>query len=189
MTLKDLRFDLLPRQEKSIIALFALLAAPPLYYLYRFRSSIKARVKEIEKSVSLVKVVRNKNLSVGKKNRVICMELDPTFVKENAEWNMMSFGEYLSQLEPAEKSGFNHLFLQKELEITIGNTLLKTLGRTYGAALLPLLGASSVAGSIAGISNKISNFLARSILSDDKEADAAFDPMAFDLSLMEIISF
>eukprot|EP00978_Attheya_sp_CCMP212_P002714 scaffold5582_cov55-Attheya_sp.AAC.1 len=188
MTMKDLRFDLLPMQEKSILALFAVLA-PPFYYLYRFRSSIKARVKEIEKSLSLVKVVRNKNLSVGKKNRVICMELDPAFVKENAEWNMMSFGEYLSQLEPAEQSGFNDLFLQKELEITIGDTLLKRLGRTYGAALLPLLGVSSVAGSIAGLSHKISKFLARSILSDDKEADAASDPMSFDISLMEIVSF
>jgi len=117
------------------------------------------------------------------------MELDPTFVKENSTWSMMSLGQYLSQLEPAEQSGFNHLFLQKELEITMGKFLLKTLGDTYGAALLPILGAGSVAGSIAVLSNKISKFLAKCILPDDNEADAAFDPMSFDLSLMEVASF
>lgn len=172
----------------ALLVTLACLLAPPLYYLYRYRSSIKKRLKEIEKNLSLVKVVRNKNANI-EKNRVICMELDPAFIKENPDWKMMSFGEYLSQLEPAEQSGFNHLFLQKELEITIGKFLLDTLGKTYGAAILPILGAGSVAGSIAGISNNISKFLAKCILSDDKEAGDAFDPMSFDMSLMEVVSF
>jgi hypothetical protein len=145
-------------------------------------------VQEIKKDISIVKIVRNKNADI-KKHRVICMELDPTFVKANKEWNMMSFGEYLSQLEPAEKTKFNHLFLQKELEVTLGSLLLKHFGNTYGAALLPILGAGSVAGSIAGISNKISKLMAKSILSDDKEADTVIDPMSFDLSIMEVVSF
>ncbi|KAL7538789.1 hypothetical protein ACHAXR_010847 [Thalassiosira sp. AJA248-18] len=172
----------------SKLALFVTVAcvlAPPICYLYRYRSSIKKRVKEIEKNVSLVKVVRNKSADLHE-NRVICMELDPSFVKENSEWRMMSLGEYLSQLEPAEQSGFNHLFLQTELEITIGKFLLDTLGKTYGAALLPILGAGSVASSIAGLSNKISKFISKCILSDDSDAS---DPMSFDLSLMEVVSF
>jgi len=177
---------------------------PPLYYLYRYRTSIKTRLKEIESNISLVKVVRNKNANLNA-NRVTCMELDPSFLSANPEWNMISLGTYLSQLEPASsssspssetknKSGFNRLFLQKELEIVMGELLLKTLGATYGAALLPMLGATSVAASIAGLSNKLSKFLAKCILSkDDDDDDAteedAFDPLCLDLSLMEVVSF
>eukprot|EP00550_Attheya_septentrionalis_P002991 CAMPEP_0198280240 /NCGR_PEP_ID=MMETSP1449-20131203/356_1 /TAXON_ID=420275 /ORGANISM="Attheya septentrionalis, Strain CCMP2084" /LENGTH=99 /DNA_ID=CAMNT_0043975533 /DNA_START=10 /DNA_END=304 /DNA_ORIENTATION=+ len=99
MAMKDLRYDLLPMPAKSILALFvgstgkfsvlftlACFLPPPFYYGTFTASGApsKRRVKEIEKSRSSVKVVRNKNLSVGKKNQVICMELDPTFVKENA---------------------------------------------------------------------------------------------------------
>ena len=194
----------------TVCITLACILAPILYYLYRYRSSIKARVKEIEKNVSLVKVVRNKTSPTNttnnnkKKNRVICMELDDKFIKNNPKWNMMSLGAYLSQLEPADDDSgllFNHLFLQKELEITIGDMLLKSLGKTYGAALLPILGAGSVAGSIATLSNKISKFLAKSILlkSDDDDDDdtenaaespaEAFDPLSLDLSLMELVSF
>jgi len=43
----------------------------PLYYLYQYRSSIKQRVKEIEKNVKLVKVVRNKNANINNR-RVTC---------------------------------------------------------------------------------------------------------------------
>ena len=188
----------------TVCITLACIFAPILYYLYRYRSSIKARVKEIEKNVSLVKVVRNTNNQDTKKkrNRVICMELDDKFIKNNPRWNMMSLGAYLSQLEPADDDSgllFNHLFLQKELEITIGDMLLKSLGKTYGAALLPILGAGSVAGSIATLSNKISKFLAKSILlksddDDDTEKAAespaeAVDPLSLDLSLMELVSF
>jgi len=70
--------------------------------------------------------------------------------------------------------------------------LLQSLGKTYGAALLPILGVGSVTGSIAGVSNKISNFIAKSIMSDDIDEGTkatAFDPLSLDLSLMEIVSF
>ena len=69
------------------------------------------------------------------------------------------------------------------MEIALGKLLLDKLGN-HGAALLPLLGVGSVAGSIAGVSNKISEFIAKSVLSEDK----AVDPLQFDLSLMEITS-
>eukprot|EP00573_Skeletonema_grethae_P002315 CAMPEP_0201687426 /NCGR_PEP_ID=MMETSP0578-20130828/1498_1 /ASSEMBLY_ACC=CAM_ASM_000663 /TAXON_ID=267565 /ORGANISM="Skeletonema grethea, Strain CCMP 1804" /LENGTH=642 /DNA_ID=CAMNT_0048171583 /DNA_START=29 /DNA_END=1957 /DNA_ORIENTATION=+ len=182
-----------------ILATFLCLSAPVAFYLYRYRSNIKEKVKEIEKNVALVKVVRNKN--AVKKNRVVCMELDPNFVEANPDWKMMSFGEYLSQLEPADPANaFNQMFLQKELNILIGKFLLDNVGRTYGAALLPLMGAGSVAASIAGISNAVSKFMAKSILEDESDSDdgegvnsngekSANDAMSFDLSLMEIISF
>ena len=94
-----------------ILSTLTCLSAPIAYYLYRYRSHIKEKVKEIEKNVALVRVVRNKN--TAKKNRVVCMELDPNFVKANPDWKMMSFGEYLSQLEPAEDNAFNQIFLHK----------------------------------------------------------------------------
>jgi hypothetical protein len=174
-----------------ILSTLACLSAPIAYYLYRYRSNIKAKVKEIEKNVALARVVRNKNAT--KKNRVVCMELDPNFVKANPDWKMMSFGEYLTQLEPAEDNAFNQIFLQKELNILIGKFLLDTMGRTYGAALLPLMGAGSVAASIAGISSAVSKFVAKSILEDgggnNNEEKTIHDAMSFDLSLMELISF
>jgi len=65
----------------------------PLYYLYQYRSSIKQRVKEIEKNVKLVKVIRNKNANIHNR-RVTCLELDPSFISNNPQWNMISLGEY-----------------------------------------------------------------------------------------------
>ncbi|KAL3781060.1 hypothetical protein ACHAW5_002436 [Stephanodiscus triporus] len=180
------------------------LLAPPLYWLYRYRKSIRKRVEEIEK-IRRVRVVRNKNSASKKRRRVICMELDPAFVESNPGWKVMSLGEYLGQLEPEKRSGLNDLFLQKELELAIGDLLLKTLGRTYGAALLPILGAASVAASIGKISNRISKFLHKCILTPDDDiddiedesgdrrrdhdrADAAVDRMSLDVSLMEVVS-
>jgi hypothetical protein len=172
----------------ALLITVACLLAPPLYYLYRYRSSIKRRVDEIENRIA-VRVVRNKDAST-KKRRVVCMELDPTFVEANPEWKMMSLGGYLTQLEPAEKSPMGQLFLRKELELTLGDLLLGTLGKTYGAALLPILGAGSVIASIGVLSSKISKFLERCILSEEKsESDVQpIDPMSFDLSLIEVVS-
>ena len=117
----------------------------------------------------------------------------------------MSVGQYLSQLEPAEpENKLNHLFLQKELSIMIGKFLLDTMGKTYGAALLPLMGSGSVAASIASIASSVSTFLAKSILEHDDDDDtteegdgnnnsnghkSVNDALSFDLSLMELISF
>lgn len=174
----------------ALLATVACVLIPFFYYLYRYRSSIKERVDEIEKKVSLVRVVRNKNKKIDE-NRVVCMELDPAFRRENPGWDVMSLGEYLSQLEPADgKSGaFDRLQLQKELEVALGGFLRKTLGKTYGAALLPMLGTASVADSIAGLSSKLSKSLAKCIMSDDKDIDAVIDPLSFDINLMETISF
>jgi hypothetical protein len=57
------------------------LFAPPLLYIYRYRSSIKKHIKEIEANVSISKVVRNKNIDARTiSNRITCMELNPAFV-------------------------------------------------------------------------------------------------------------
>lgn len=163
-----------------------LLLPPLIYYIYQYRTAIKKHLHEIEANATFAKVVRNKNADTRKK-RVICMELNPEFVRSNPGWSMMSFGEYLSQLEPADKSSpFNQLFYQKELEILLGKVLLDKLGSTYGAALLPMLGAGSVVSKLSGISGKISRFIAKSVLADDNET--AVDPLQFNLSLMEMTS-
>lgn len=174
-------------QNKVAIVITCATSAPLLLALYNYRASIKRHLEEIEVNAGISKVIRNKHADVSTmSNRVVCMELNPAFVRANADWQMMSFGEYLSQLEPADKnSPFNQIFYQKELEVLIGKLLLNKLGNTYGAALLPLLGVGSAAGSIAGISNNISRFIAKSVLAEDK---AAVDPLQFGLSLMEITS-
>lgn len=205
--LSSFRRLILSTSNLVILSTLACLSATIAYSLFRYRVEIKEKLKEIEKSVALVRVVRSKNMTIKKKNRIVCMELDTNFVKSNPDWKMMSFGEYLSQLEPAEENNaFNQLFLQQELNIIIGKFLLDTLGSTYGAALLPMLGVGSVATSIAAVSSAISNFVAKSILDDGgQESDGggggdqeekygrnnatAHDAMSFDLSLMELISF
>ena len=58
----------------ALLATAICVIAPLLFYLYRYRRSIKKRLDEIEKNVSLVKVVRNKNAGT-KKKRMVCMEL------------------------------------------------------------------------------------------------------------------
>jgi len=153
-----------------------------------------------------VTVVRNKmksNNKAKKNQRVICMELDPAFITNNPTWQMMSLGEYLTQLQLADDTNSSspmfRSHLRKELELSLGSFLLKTLGRTYGAALLPMLGSGSVNESIGQLSNKIANFLERCILPSEEEekdktktdegvAPIAFDPMSLDLSLIEIVS-
>ncbi|KAL3807340.1 hypothetical protein ACHAXA_011164 [Cyclostephanos tholiformis] len=182
----------------SAICIFG---TPALYYLYKYRISIKRKVEEMELRI---RVVRNRNNN-GRR-RVICMELDPTFATDNPEWRVMSLGEYLTQLELPKDENNNEgkskfrkklddVVLRKELEIAVGDVLMKTLGRTYGAALLPMLGMGTVAASIGGISDKISKYIAGCILlSDDEEgeddaASKAVDRMSFDLTLMEVVSF
>ena len=181
-------------RHTALAATLACLLVPPAYLLYRYRATIRERIEEIERTVG--RVVRNKDAGGRSRRRVVCMELDPSFVEANEAnpaWRMTSLGGYLSQLEPADvRSGFNKLFLQRELEVAIGGFLLRTLGDTYGSAILPLLGAGSVAGSIAGVSSRASAFVARCILSDDddgeeKTEDGVSDPMSFDLSLMELV--
>ena len=116
------------------------------------------------------------------------MELSPKFVEANPEWNMISLGEYLTSLEPADKVGFNCLFLQKELEVTLMRTLLKVGGETYGAAFLPLVGAGTVSGFIGKIANSVSSYFAKCILTDEGDKDEVIDPLALDISLFEVIS-
>lgn len=191
----------------ALVVTVACILGPSVYYLYQYQSSIQRRLNEIENKLA-VRVVRNKDTTSNKKNhRVICMELDPAFVAAHPTWPMMSLGEYLTQLEPAKDSlPLSHLFLRKELELTIGDLLLRTLGRTYGAALLPILGTGSVVASIGGLSSRIARFLERSILPTEEEeeedskakmtttkgaaaaAAAVLDPMSIDLSLIEIVS-
>jgi hypothetical protein len=61
--------------------------------------SIREHVKQIEEDLHLVKVVLNKNSTNG----IICLELDTIFIAANPRWQMISFGEYLSQLEQADR--------------------------------------------------------------------------------------
>ena len=116
------------------------------------------------------------------------MELNPAFLQANSEWNILSLGEYLSQLETADKNSFNQLFLQNELEVAIMQTLLNADGGTLRTELLPIVGEGSVSGAIAKISHSVSNYFTKCILTEEIDKDEIKDTLTFDLSLLEIIS-
>ena len=137
--------------------------------------------------MSIVKVIRNKDKDLTGR-RVKCMELNPTFLETHPEWNILSLGEYLSQLEPTDKTTFNRLFLQKELEVTLMRTLLKAGGETFGTALLPLVGVGTVSGLLGKVAHLVSIFFSKCILTEEGCKDEVIDPLAFDMSLLEVIS-
>jgi hypothetical protein len=143
------------------------------------------RIEEIEQRYSNFKVVRDK--SGQNKKRIRCLELHPSFVEEiKDDWNVMSFGQYLSQLRPF--SDDCDRFLKKELELIIGQTLLSTLGKTFGAALLPILGTSSVDDALSNVAASMATYAANKILSDEDIAEVIEDAAALDLELPELIA-
>jgi hypothetical protein len=168
-----------------------LILAPPAYCIFRYRKSIKKRIEEIERGTSeAFKIHRDKNnsgtaLLAGKTIR--CLELDPTFVAENKQWNLMSLGQYLSTLRPGDVE-HTPRFLKKELEVTIGAVLIQKLGRMYGAALLPVLGNSTVDSYLTGVSASMASWAAARILSD-QAVDGGDDLAGVAFSIAELTSF
>ena len=126
------------------------LLAPIIYYLYRYRVNIKQKVKEIEKNVGRIRVIRN---TTCKNNRVICMELDPNFVKSYPDWSMMSLGEYLSQLEPADKE--NTVILLQHDQVKNIWPLLTMTAEEKVNAVTRLIILLSIVGYLLTLSTKI----------------------------------
>ena len=162
-----------------------LISLLPVTYVFRYRRSIRRRLKEIEDGFSQGIMVRctgnfddddspSSSLSKGtiqkpKKGKEIrCLELNPDFVDAHKDhWNLVSLGEYLSSLHPALPGGGpmntndNVLptFIEKELEVTIGAVLLRALGRRLGGAILPLLlGTNSVKSRTASFATSVASW-------------------------------
>lgn len=174
-----------PIWSRIMPLIFALVLVPPLVYVYKYNAAIRERFEEIERRNSKFKVVRDR--SVKTKNRIRCLELHPSFVDEiKDDWNVMSLGQYLSQLRPFSEEC--NRFLKKELELTIGKTLLSVLGKTFGSALLPVLGTSSVDGVLSKVAGGMATYVADNILSEDEMEGTIEDIAALDLELPELIS-
>lgn len=170
----------------SMPFLVALVAAPGIYFVFNYWASIKKHVRDLEERFSKYKVIREK--SKRNDRQIRCLELHPDFVKEvKDQFNVMSLGQYLSQLKPG--SADTAKFLKKELQLTISNLLLDNLGRTYGAALLPILGMGSIDSGLSDLAAKMASWAANQILTDSSEIDATEDIMAFQMSLQELIAF
>lgn len=160
------------------------------YNLYKYYSSIKKRIRDIDQCKLQPKISRDRSGKFRKK--IKCLELHPSFVSNiESKWKVMSLGQYLSQLRPSKldaNSGVDGYdrFLKRELELTLSKTIVGALGKTYGGVLLPILGNSIVDGALS----KISSFLSDKILSEDETAieDAIEDIAALDLALPELIS-
>jgi hypothetical protein len=88
---------------------------------------------------------------------------------------MMSLGQYLSSLrlvgvhDDGNDENNNEQVvkvLKKQLEITMGKMLLKYFGKTYGAALLPVMGTDSADSYLTNIASKIATWVATQIIAN-----------------------
>ena len=165
--------------------IFGLVLVPPLYYIFKYKAAIRERINDIELRYSKFKVIRDK--TGENKSRIRCLELHPKFVEETKDkWQLISLGQYLSQLR--SNSGDCDKFLKKELELTIGKALLSALGRTFGAALLPILSTNGVDNALSKLASNMASYATSKILSDEEDAVNAEDVGAFDISLPELIA-
>jgi len=146
------------------------------------------RVLEIEERHLNVRVVRDRDMSSKRGGkRIRCLELHPAFLESvRDDWNIMSLGQYLSQLRPANDDC--EKFLKKELELTMGKALLTTLGTKVGAGLLPILGLSSADEALSNAASKMATYAADMILSDVDTAAKIVDSAALDIDVAELIS-
>jgi len=169
----------------SLVVILGLVLIPPLYYIFKYKAAIKQRIDDIERRSSKFKVIRDK--SGENKKRIRCLELHPTFVEETKDkWQLISLGQYLSQLR--SNSGDYDKFFKKELELTIGKALLSALGRTFGAALLPFLSTNGVDNALSKLASNMASFATSNILTDEEDAVDTEDAGAFDISLPELIA-
>ena len=157
----------------------------PISYVFRYRRSIRRRLKEIEDGFSqgiMVRETKDASSSAGgtkqKRKEIRCLELNPEFVeKHNNHWKLVSLGKYLTSLQPclpgsstntnndsggegedATRNSMLPKFIERELETTIGAVLLRALGRRFGGAILPLLGITDVQSRTASIATSIASW-------------------------------
>ena len=173
----------------------------PLHFFIHYRSSIRKRLKDIERRLNRGLVYRDTTNQSPRKKMVRALELHPQFVKESHEqgWRLMSLGQYLStlrinQLEDGDNGDEGSIsipkLLERELEATIGSVLLRNLGPRMGAALLPMLGISSVDSWIAKVAAAIASYAASHILVEVSESwDPTEDRATFPFAVSEIVAF
>ena len=68
------------------------------------------------------------------------------------------------------------------------STLIKVLGKTYGAALLPVLGIGPLESSLGNIASNMASWITARIMADKSEQDPLEDIGALNLTLLEVIA-
>ncbi len=166
-----------PWGRVMVIAGIALVSFVLIVIVY-FQKSIQTRLDDMERRLSKGLVYRDE-MGKGQK-RTRAMELHPDF-----QTGVMSLGQYLSSLRISDESMPE--LLQRELEATIGSTLLQHFGPRLGAALLPMLGISQVDSWITKAAGAIAAFVASHVLVEVVSEND--DVAAFPFSVSEIVAF
>jgi hypothetical protein len=186
----------------------------PIYYLIRYRSTIRKRVQQMEKRLARGLIYRDTknynspNHAQYRKSLRRCLELHPEFVQQHSDdWQLTSLGEYLSTLravnhhltEEEEEDGGDcwPKVLEREFEVTIGSILLRNLGPRFGAALLPMLGISKLESFMGKLTTNIASWVTAHLIVEHKnqqwddsiEGDPDLDRAAFPFAMSEIFSF
>ena len=173
--------------------------------LYRYRSSIKKRLQEIEADFQRGLVYRSTDTPVnknGNKNAdsippgkvVRCLELNPEFkLLHEKDWRLVSLGEYLSSLRLLSSTGNADIprFIEREIEATVGGILLQNLGPRVGAAVLPILGFGNIQSTVAQIASRLTSWFAAHLLVEAAENsdDPTTDRGALPFSMAEMATF
>mmetsp|Transcript_11117 Transcript_11117/g.25852 ORF Transcript_11117/g.25852 Transcript_11117/m.25852 type:complete len:689 (+) Transcript_11117:234-2300(+) len=169
-------------------------------FYFRYKAAIKRRKKRIQERLARGLVYRD---TKSKPKRVIkALELKPSFVHEHASsWQLSSFGEYLSTLRfftdndddtEEDPSSGTAKILERELYFVMASLLMKALGESVGAAILPVMGMKSAESILETIASKIVSYVVAKILyntSSESDWDPTKDLMALPLSMGEMISF
>lgn len=185
------------KDEKLTSSLWQLLLIAPLFvipflYLFRYRLSVKKRLKQFEEPTEVM--VRVSNPKDGLATFRV-LELTPEFLEkaQKTNWTIMSLGSYLSTLRPSVlPDGFNApQFVQREMERFMAATLLNYLGPRFGAAILPVLGFSDIQSTTGKMAVAIANWFASQFIVDtsNKLTDPGFDKGAIPFSLFELSAF
>jgi hypothetical protein len=122
-----------------------ILVAYGVYFIaknwFRYRSSVKKRLEEIQDGFQRGLIYRASNDDGAPGKVVRCLELNPEFKKlHEKDWKLVSLGEYLTSLRLMSSSGSSDIprVLEREIEAMVGAILLQNLGPRFGAAVLPM---------------------------------------------------
>ena len=165
-----------------------ILITPAAVAIYKYRDEIKNRLDEIEKEIHVDYKVHRVTDSDDSDNAdgkyIRCLELDHDFLAQNKDWQLMSLGQYLSQLSPGDNT--TPQFLKKHLEIAIGKSLIQLLGKKFGAALLPIFGTDSVDNTVSKMATSMASVITAKMLVKRTEDDPLQDVGLWNLSLPEM---
>jgi hypothetical protein len=174
------------------IVLPILLIVITLLYLFRYRRSVKKRLKEFQEATDVMVRVQDP------KDGIVTfriLELTPEFLdKHKDKWQLMSLGEYLSTLRPAVLPGgvTAPQFVQHEMERFLAASLLNYLGPSFGAAILPMLGFSNIQSYTGNIALHVANWFASHFIMDQAGRltdDPSQDKGTFPFSFNELSAF